>query len=82
MKEEDCRVSETNKRNPDQPLIGKVSLSDIDLSKFPPGTRILQEGPPMIIDIPYEEIRKIYEAAAKFGHRDDPGKMGPIGSIL
>lgn len=82
MKEEDCRVSETNKRNLNQPLTDNVSSFDLDLSKFPPGTRILQEGPSMIIDIPDEEIRKIYEAAAKFGHRDNPGEMGPIGNIL
>lgn len=74
MEEKGCRVAETDKRNPGQPL-SKVSLSDIDLSKFPsPGTRILQEGPPMIIDIPDEELRKWHEAAAKSGSGDDPGK--------
>ena len=80
MEEKNCRVAETDKRNPGQPL-SKVSLTDIDLSKLPPGTRILQEGPPMIIDIPDEELRKLHEAAAKSGRGDDPGKMGPIGNI-
>lgn len=35
MEEKNCRVAETDKRNPGQPL-SKVSLSDIDLSKLPP----------------------------------------------
>lgn len=30
----------------------KMTLSQIDLSKFPDGTQILQVGPPLIIDIP------------------------------
>lgn len=30
----------------------RVTLSQLDLSKFPDGTRILQVGPPLIIDIP------------------------------
>ena len=30
----------------------KMTLSQIDLSKFPDGSRVLQVGPPLIIDIP------------------------------
>lgn len=37
----------------------KVTLSQIDLSKFPDGTRVLQVGPPLIIDIPDSYIEAV-----------------------
>lgn len=37
----------------------KMTLSQIDLSKFPDGTRVLQVGPPLIIDIPDSYIEAV-----------------------
>ena len=37
----------------------KMTLSQIDLSKFPDGSRVLQVGPPLIIDIPDSYIEAV-----------------------
>lgn len=54
-----CRQSgELFSKEPDVRRIGGTLLQ-LDLSKFPDGTRILQVGPPLIIDIPDSYIEAV-----------------------
>lgn len=47
----ECNNHHSGQTTPQEPSTGEP-LSPIDLNKFPEGTRVLQVGPPLIIDIP------------------------------